>query len=106
FEIIEDGTRQTITFFAEGDPGDGESIGDVLPLHLGFAIDSSGSMDRDMHEVHTAVIKFLNANHAARDVTLVDFDTEVRISRYETSQYARLIERIRMRDAAGWTALY
>lgn len=106
FELVEDGTRQTITYFAEGDPSEGEHVGEVLPLHLGLALDSSGSMDRDIHDVRTAIIKFLNAHESAEDVTLVDFDTEVRISRYEASQHARLIERIRMRDPGGWTALY
>lgn len=104
FELIEEGTRQTISYFAEGDASDGG--GEALPLHLGLALDSSGSMDQDIHDVRTAVIRFLNANESAADVTLVDFDTEVRISRYAASEYARLIERIRMRKPEGWTALY
>ena len=54
----------------------------MLPLHLGLALDTSGSMELDMHEVRTAVIKFLNANETAVDVTLVDFDTQVRVARY------------------------
>ena len=40
------------------------------------------------------------------DVTLVDFDTEVRIARYAASDYPRLIERIRGRKPEGWTAFY
>lgn len=106
FEVIEEGTRQAISYFAEGDPKDGPKVSEVLPLHLGLALDTSGSMEQDIHEVRTAIIKFLNANESAVDVTLVDFDTEVRISRYEATQYARLIERIRMREPEGWTALY
>jgi Ca-activated chloride channel family protein len=106
FELVEEGKPQTITYFAEGDPRDGANLGDVLPLHLGLALDTSGSMEQDIHEVRTAIIRFLNANESAADVTLVDFDTEVRISRYGSTQYARLIERIRMRDPEGWTALY
>lgn len=106
FEIVEEGQRQTITYFAEGDPRDGDNLGDVLPLHLGLGLDTSGSMEQDIHEVRTAIIKFLNANESAVDVTLVDFDTEVRISRYAASEYARLIERIRMREPEGWTAFY
>jgi Ca-activated chloride channel family protein len=106
FEVLEEGKRQTITFFAEGDPSQGAKLGAALPLHLGLAIDTSGSMEQDIHEVRTAVIKFLNANESAADVTLVDFDTEVRISRYAASEYQRLIERIRMRQPEGWTAFY
>ena len=103
FELVEAGQPQRITFFAEGDP-DGQA--DVLPLHLGLALDTSGSMELDMHEVRTAVIKFLNANETAVDVTLVDFDTQVRVARYASGEYPRLIERIRMRKPEGWTALY
>jgi Ca-activated chloride channel homolog len=106
FEISEEGRNQKITHFSEGDPREGANVAEVLPLHLGIALDTSGSMEQDIREVRTAIIKFLNANEAAVDVTLVDFDTEVRISRYSASEYARLIERIRMRDPEGWTAFY
>jgi Ca-activated chloride channel family protein len=106
FELLEEGKRQTITYFAEGDPSLGGKLGEALPLHLGLALDTSGSMEQDIHEVRTAVVKFLNANEGAVDVTLVDFDTEVRISRYASTEYRRLIERIRMRKPEGWTAFY
>ena len=106
FELIEDGKRQTITYFAEGDPSQGTKLGDALPLHVGLALDTSGSMEMDIREVRTAVVKFLNANEAAADVTLVNFDTEVRISRYASSEYQRLIERIRMQKPGGYTAFY
>jgi Ca-activated chloride channel family protein len=43
---------------------------------------------------------------AAEDITLVDFDTQVRITRYPQRDFARLIERIRQRKPDGWTALY
>jgi len=42
----------------------------------------------------------------AEDITLVDFDTEVRKATFSGSEYARLIERIRQRKADGMTALY
>jgi Ca-activated chloride channel family protein len=106
FEIVEQGKAQSITYFAVGDPNDSSRLGEVLPLHIGLALDTSGSMDQDIHEVRTAVVKFLNANPAAVDVTLVNFDTEVRVSRYGANEYARLIERIRMRKPEGWTAFY
>ena len=106
FEIIEEGKSQTIRYFAAGDMQDADNLGDVLPLHLGLALDTSGSMESDIHEVRTGMIKFLNAHDKAVDVTLVDFDTEVRISRYAPSEYARVIERIRMRRPEGWTAFY
>jgi VWFA-related protein len=106
FEILEEGKPQSITYFSEGDPEDGDNLGDVLPLHLGLTLDMSGSMGRDIHDVRTAVIKFLNSNRAAIDFTLVDFDTEVRVARYGADEIERLIERIRRRKPDGWTALF
>lgn len=100
FEIVEAGKPQAISFFSAGDPAED------LPLHIGFLLDTSGSMDLDLKDVRTAVIKFLNAMDRAADITLVDFDTEVRVARYGPNDYPRLIERIRMRKPGGWTALY
>jgi Ca-activated chloride channel homolog len=100
FEIVEEGKPQTIKFFSAGDPVDD------LPLHLGFLLDTSGSMEQSIRDVRTAAIKFLNAMEHAVDITLVDFDTEVRVARYHTNDYPRLIERIRGRKPDGWTALY
>jgi Ca-activated chloride channel homolog len=104
FELVEEGKPQSISYFAEGDPDDKPA--EVLPLRLGLALDTSGSMDRDISDVRTGVIKFLLANEAAVDFTLVDFDTEVRVTRYGPDETERLIERIRRRRPDGWTALY
>jgi Ca-activated chloride channel family protein len=106
FDILEEGKPQTISYFTEGDPEDGDDLGGALPLHLGLVLDMSGSMERDIHDVRTAVIKFLNNNRAAIDFTLVDFDTEVRSARYGADEIERLIERIRRRKPDGWTALF
>ncbi len=100
FEVLERGKPQRIKFFSSGDTALSP------PLHLGFLLDTSGSMDSDMKDVRTAAIKFLNQNEHAQDVTLVDFDTEVRVARYHVDDYPRLIERIRRRKPDGWTALY
>jgi len=43
---------------------------------------------------------------AAQDITLVDFDTQVRITQYPQRDFPRLVERIRQRKADGMTALY
>jgi Ca-activated chloride channel family protein len=106
FEVVEEGKPQAVTYFAEGDPEDGDSLGEALPLHLGLTLDLSGSMERDIHDVRTAVVKFINNNRSAIDFTLVDFDTEIRIARYSVDEVERLIERIRRRKPGGWTALF
>jgi VWFA-related protein len=100
FEILEDGKKQTLEFFAQGD-------GDTAPpMHLGLMVDASGSMQNDMKLAQSAAVKFLNMLPAAEDITLVDFDTQVRITRYPQRDFARLVERIRQRKPDGWTALY
>ena len=105
FEVVEEGRPQSISYFSEGFSESGD-LGRVLPLHLGLALDTSGSMASDIHDVRTGMIKFLNANEHAADTTLVDFDTEIRLARYGAADYPRLIERIRMRKPDGWTAFY
>ena len=100
FEVLEDGKKQTLDYFANGD-------GDTAPpMHLGLMVDASGSMQADMKLAQGAAIKFLNLLPAAEDITLVDFDTQVRITRYPQRDFARLVERIRQRKPDGWTSLY
>jgi Ca-activated chloride channel family protein len=69
-------------------------------------LDTSGSMESDLKLARSAAIKFLNLLPEAEDITLVDFDTEVRVTRYPQRDFARLVERIRLRKPDGWTALY
>jgi Ca-activated chloride channel homolog len=100
FQVVEDGKPQSIEYFARGE-------GEASPeMHLGLMLDASGSMQSDMKLAQGAAIKFLNMLPSAQDITLVDFDTQVRITRYPQRDFARLVERIRQRKARGLTALY
>ena len=100
FQVLEAGKKQSVQFFAAGSP---ES---APPLHIGLLLDTSGSMASDLRDARTAAVKFVNALDHAADVTLVDFDTEVRVARFAPESYPRLVERIRGRKPNGWTALY
>jgi VWFA-related protein len=100
FQIVEAGQPQTITLFTRGLDGQGPA------MHLGLMLDTSASMENDLKLARSAAIKFLNLLPDAEDITLVDFDTEVRVTRYPQRDFARLVERIRMRKSDGWTALY
>ncbi|MGE3842379.1 MAG: VWA domain-containing protein [Vicinamibacterales bacterium] len=108
FLVVEEGTRQTIDYFSNG-------LQVVLPvagasnpgnLHVGLLFDTSGSMSEDLSFSRSAAIKFLNLLPEAEDMTLVDFDTEVRVARFSQRDFPRLVERLRNRKPEGLTALY
>lgn len=100
FEIFEDGRKQTLSYFA------GEPASPSPEMHLGLLLDVSDSMADDLAFTKTAAIKFLNMLTDAVDITVMDFDTEVRAARFSQSEYARLIERIRQKKVSGYTAIY
>ncbi|HEX5110625.1 MAG TPA: VWA domain-containing protein [Vicinamibacterales bacterium] len=100
FEVVEDGSQQTIRFFAQG------TDQKAPELHAGLMLDTSESMIDDLDLSRTAAIKFLNRLPEARDLTLVDFDSQVRVGRFSQDDFPRLVERIRSRKGEGMTALY
>ena len=100
FQLTENGVAQTVQFFTEG------SADEKLPLHIGLLLDVSGSMGPELAQAETAAIRFVNALDEAQDVTLVDFDEQVRVARFTPSDYPRLFERIRGKKPDGSTALY
>jgi VWFA-related protein len=113
FEVIEDGQKQTLRLFARGDAtvgllgaGDRDEGALRQELHIGLLFDTSGSMTDDLKLSRSAAIKFLNMLPEADDMTLVDFDTEVRVAKYGQKDFPRMVERIRRRKPDGWTALY
>jgi Ca-activated chloride channel family protein len=101
FELYEDGKPQTLSYFARG-----SDTGEVIPLHVGLLFDTSSSMEQDIQMSRTAAIKFLNQLPDAEDMTLVEFSTDVRLTRYSQGDFPRLVERIRGRKPDGLTALY
>ncbi len=99
FEIIENGTRQTITSFAVGSDA-------AKDLHVGVMFDSSESMLNAIDAARTAAIRFLNRLPEAVDMTLVDFADDVRVSQFSQEDFPQLVERIRGGKVKGQTALY
>lgn len=101
FAVTEDGVPQTVQFFSEG------AAGEKLPLHAGLLLDVSESMGVDfLSQAETAAIRFVNALEEAHDTTLVDFDQQVRVARFNEHDYPRMFERIRSKKASGSTALF
>ncbi len=101
-ELYEDGERQDVRYFSRGMRSDR----DTMPLHLGLLFDVSGSMTKEGRFAKTAAIRFLGNLTYAQDMTLVDFDGEVRLSRFIQADFPLLVQRIRGRDSSGWTAFY
>jgi Ca-activated chloride channel family protein len=101
FEVVEDDRPQTLKYFTRG-----ADLDSAPELHVGLLFDTSGSMGEDINLARSAAIKFLNTLSDARDITLVDFDTEVRMSKYGQQDFPRLVERIRNRKPDGFTAMY
>jgi Ca-activated chloride channel family protein len=111
FVVGEAGQPQQIQYFATGlDEAAGgtaaAAAGEVDGRHLGLLLDMSGSMESDLSLARSAAIKFLKLLPEAEDITLVDFDTEVRVTQFPQRDFPRVVERIRMRKPEGWTALY
>jgi Ca-activated chloride channel family protein len=101
FEVYEEGERQSVSYFARGN-----SDTEADNLRMGLLFDTSASMVEDIKLARTAAVRFLRGLPEAQDVTLVDFDTEVRIARYGVKDFPRMVERIRGRRPDGLTALY
>jgi len=101
FEILEDGKPQALKYFIRVNETDA-----APDLHVGIMFDTSGSMTADISTARTAAIKFLNALPEAKDITLVDFDTEVRLAKSGQQDFPRIVERIRSRKPDGYTAMY
>jgi VWFA-related protein len=101
FTVLEDGRAQAITFFARGDQENG-----AVETHVGLLLDTSGSMGADIELARRAAVRFLNTIRDAVDMTLVDFDAEVRVARYTQQDFPRMVERIRTRKLGGDTAFY
>lgn len=101
FEVLEDGQKQALKYFSRG-----TDIESGPELHVGLLFDTSGSMLEDIKLSRSAAVKFLNTLSEAKDMTLVDFDTEVRVAKYPQRDFPRMVERIRSRNPDGETALY
>jgi Ca-activated chloride channel family protein len=102
FLVLEDGKPQDLQLFTTG----GEEDAERPPLHIGLLFDTSGSMATDLKLARSAAVKFCNLLPRAEDITLVDFDTEVRVARFGQDDFPRFVERLRNRKPDGWTALY
>jgi Ca-activated chloride channel family protein len=76
-----------------------------LALSLGMLFDTSESMREQLRLSQESAIRFLDAIPRAKDLLLVFFDRDIRISRYDSENQQGIFERILETKSAGKTAL-
>jgi len=102
FQIKEDGRPQQIKLFARAyDPGEN----DALTLDLAILFDTSQSMIDVLKLSQQAAVRFLDAIPRARDLLVVFFDQDIRISRYDSEHQQGLFAQIMDSEGGGNTAL-
>ena len=102
FSVMEDGRKQELLVFASArDPTDREE----LALNLGMLFDTSTSMRENLKLSQHSAIRFLEAIPRAKDLILIFFDDDIRISRYNSENQQGIFERILDTESTGYTAL-
>jgi Ca-activated chloride channel family protein len=96
FEVFEDGTKQTISFFSRRQQ----------PIALAILLDTSNSMDDKLPTAQEAAIGFAKRMRPEDVTEVIDFSTQVRILQAFTNDAAALEKAIRGTTADGSTALY
>ncbi len=76
-----------------------------LALNLGMLFDTSESMRKEIKLSQESAIRFLDAIPRAKDLLLVFFDRDIRISRYNSENQQGIFERILGTEGSGYTAL-
>jgi len=103
FVVREDGRPQAIQVFA---PATTLEEREELALNLGMLFDTSESMRNDLKLSQQSAIRFLDAIPRARDLLLVFFDRDIRISRYTSENQQGIFQRILETEGQGFTALH
>jgi Ca-activated chloride channel family protein len=103
FVVREEGRAQDTRLFARAfDP----QADDTMALDLGLLFDTSESMKQQIRLSQEAAIRFLDTVPRARELFVVFFDQEIRLSRYDSEGQQGLFERILETEGGGNTALY
>ncbi len=103
FALREDGREQEMLIFA---PASRPEEREELALNLGLLFDTSESMRENLRLSQESAIRFLEAIPRARDLLLVFFDRDIRLSRYTSENQQGIFGRILETRGEGYTALY
>ena len=98
FEVSEEGTKQTVSFFA---------LQQEMPIRVGIVVDSSGSMEKTLPEVQRVVVGFLRNMLRPKDRALVEaFNERPTIIESFTADFGALERAMIALRADGETALW
>jgi Ca-activated chloride channel family protein len=103
FALREDGREQEMLIFAPASRPEERS---ELALNLGMLFDTSGSMRENLRLSQESAVRFLESIPRARDLLLVFFDRDIRLSRYTSENQQGIFGRILETRGEGYTALY
>ena len=96
FEVFEDGSKQSVTFFSRRH----------LPIALAILLDTSNSMEDKLPTAQEAAVGFAKRLRAEDVIEIIGFSTQVRILQPFTNEFPALERAIRGTTADGSTALY
>lgn len=96
FEVFEDGAKQAITFFSRVQQ----------PVALAVLLDTSNSMEDRLPTAQEAAVGFARRITPADLMTVIEFNSQVRIAQAFTNDKAALERAIRQTTVNGSTSLY
>ena len=96
FEVFEDGTKQTLTFFSRVQQ----------PIALAILLDTSNSMEDKIATAQEAAIGFVRRMKKGDVIEVIDFNSQVRIPQPFTNDVGALERAIRQTTVNGSTSLY
>jgi Ca-activated chloride channel homolog len=95
FQIIEDGTKQTITHFSSED----------APLSIGLIVDISGSIGSEIETSRRAAGEFLKTINSGDEVFLVECSDQAQVALHFTHDSAEINNKLKTATTGGLTAL-
>ncbi|HXY38270.1 MAG TPA: VWA domain-containing protein [Vicinamibacteria bacterium] len=103
--VLHVATGQTVPPCPEGHRTFDVDSQQELSLNLGMLFDTSESMRKEIKLSQESAIRFLDAIPRAKDLLLIFFDRDIRISRYNSENQQGIFERILGTEGSGYTAL-
>ena len=96
FKVFEDGVEQKLAYFATSDQ----------PLTVILVIDTSGSTEFRLEDIHKAAIDFVGKLNARDSVMVMSFDDRIEVLTRPTSDRELIANAIRRARTGGGTRLY